>query len=104
MTDKDALKILKSLSDETRFKIVKFLLKGEKCVCKIIPYTKRTQSTVSIHLSKLERVGILKSRKEGRKVFYSISDNRICDIFKSIGYSEGNILKPECCMNKQKRK
>ncbi|PIU02664.1 MAG: ArsR family transcriptional regulator, partial [Candidatus Diapherotrites archaeon CG09_land_8_20_14_0_10_32_12] len=39
-----SLKILKALSDDTRLKIVEFLLNGEKCVCEIIPHTKRTQS------------------------------------------------------------
>ncbi|MFC1755664.1 ArsR/SmtB family transcription factor, partial [Thermoproteota archaeon] len=60
------LKILKALSDETRLKIVEFLLDREKCVCEIFPHVKRTQSTVSIHLSKLEQVGIVESRKEGK--------------------------------------
>ena len=81
---KESLKILKALSDGTRLKIVEFLLDGEKCVCKIFPHVKRTQSTVSIQLGKLEDAGILKSRREGKKIFYSIKDNRICVILKII--------------------
>ncbi|HDD46000.1 MAG TPA: ArsR family transcriptional regulator, partial [Candidatus Aenigmarchaeota archaeon] len=45
---KESLKIFKALCDETRLKIVEFLLNGERCVCEIVPFTKRTQSTVSI--------------------------------------------------------
>jgi len=55
---------------------VEFLLDGEKCVCEIFPHVKRTQSTVSIHLGKLEKAGILQSRREGKKIFYSIVDMR----------------------------
>ncbi len=71
------LTIFKALSDETRFKIVKFLLDGEKCVCEIIPETGRTQSTVSIQLNKLETMGILTSRREGKSVYYRISNLRV---------------------------
>ncbi len=68
----EKLKIFKALSDETRLKIVESLLEGEKCVCEIIPYTKRTQSTVSIQLSKLERLGIVEPRRDGKNVYYKI--------------------------------
>jgi len=95
---KENLKILKALADETRLKIVEFLLNGEKCVCEIFPLVKRTQSTVSIHLGKLEDAGILKSRRDGKKIFYSINDLRICDIFKSLGNDKGKILNRKCCM------
>ncbi|MFC1741900.1 ArsR/SmtB family transcription factor [Nanoarchaeota archaeon] len=94
----DSLKIFKALSDETRLKIVEFLLDGEKCVCEIVPHVKRTQSTVSIQLGKLERSGILMSRREGKKIFYSINDYRVCDLFKALGNQKGKILKKDCCM------
>ena len=94
---KEQLNILKSLADDTRFKIVEYLLKGERCVCEIFPYVKRTQSTVSIHLGHLEDAGVLESRIEGKKIFYKIKDKRICDIFKALGNSKGKILKQSCC-------
>ncbi len=71
------LKIMKALSDATRLKIVDFLLDGEKCVCEIFPHVKRTQSTTSIQLRKLEKAGILKSRRKGKNVFYNIKDKNI---------------------------
>lgn len=92
------MNILKALSDETRLKIVEFLLDGEKCVCKIVPHAKRAQSTVSIQLGKLESRGILESRRDGKKIFYKIKDYRVCDVFKALGYPNGNILKKSCCM------
>ncbi len=98
MDEEGTLELFKAISDRTRFKIIKFLLDGrEKCVCDIIPYTNRKQSTVSIHLSNLDDAGILESRKDGRKVFYRICDKRVFGIFKALGYPESRVLKSECC-------
>ena len=94
----DDLRLFKALADETRLKIIKFLLDGEKCVCEIFPHVKRTQSTVSIQLGKLEDDGILKSRRDGKKIFYSVADLRVCDVFKALGNDKGTILKRKCCM------
>ena len=96
--NKEVLKILKALSDETRLKIIEFVLDGEKCVCEIFPHVKRTQSTVSIQLNILKKAGIVESRKEGKKVYYKIKDYRVCDIFKTLGYAKNKILKKSCCM------
>jgi len=74
---KDLLKIFKALGDETRLKIVELLLGGEKCVCEIVPYIKRTQSTVSIQLAKLENLGIVESGREGKKVYYRVSNPKV---------------------------
>jgi ArsR family transcriptional regulator len=95
-----ALNVLKALSDSTRLRIVYFLLDGEKCICQIIPYVKRSQPTVSIQLSKLRRFGIVRSRKEGRQVYYRISNYRVCDVFKILGFEKGKILKKKCCMER----
>lgn len=91
------LRILKALADETRLKIVEFLLEGEKCVCEIFPYVKRTQSTISIQLNILKKVGILSSRKEGKRVYYFISNDKVCDIFKALGFSKAKLTKKSCC-------
>ena len=78
--------IFKALYDPTRLKIVKFLLNGEKCVCEIHPHLKRTQSTTSIQLKKLEKLGIITSRRDGKYIYYRIKDFRVCDIFKTLGH------------------
>lgn len=96
MVDKK-LSLLKSLADETRLKIVKFLINGEKCVCEIFPYVKRTQSTVSIHLGNLEEAGILELRRDGKKVYYFISDKKICNVFKALGFSKAKLRNQTCC-------
>ena len=85
---KERIELLKAMSDNTRFKILEFLLKEEKCVCEIFPYVKRTQSTVSIHLNNLEEAGVLESRREGKKIFYKIKDKRVCDVLKALDKNE----------------
>ena len=83
MAENDSLKVLKALSDETRLEIVRLLLDGERCVCQIFPHVKRTQSTVSIQLATLEKAGLIESRREGKKIFYKIKDNRVKKILKA---------------------
>jgi len=85
---KDLLKLFKALSDETRLKIVKFLLNGERCVCEITRHVNRTQSTVSIQLAKLESLGIVDSRREGKSVYYRISNPKVKKILSKIDFSK----------------
>jgi len=94
---KKELTILKSLADETRLNIVNFLLDGEKCVCEIFPHVKRTQSTTSIQLDVLRNAGIVDSRKEGKKVYYFISNKKVYDLFKALGFSKAKLTKKTCC-------
>lgn len=96
----ETLRILKALSDETRLKIVEFLLDGEKCVCEIMPYVNRTASTVSLQLTKLENAGIVESRRDGKRIYYKIINHSVCDVFKALGHSKGKVLKTKCCMSK----
>ena len=81
---KESLKIFKALCDETRLKIVEALLNGEKCVCEIVPFAKRTQSTVSIQLSKLENLGIVESRRQGKNVYYKLVNKKVMKILKIV--------------------
>ena len=94
------LELLKALSEETRYRIVEVLLKGERCACVLPSLIDRTQSNTSMHLAKLLGSGVLKSRRDGKKIFYSIKNLKVCDVFKALGHSEGRILKEKCCMLK----
>lgn len=86
--NQQAILILKALSDSTRLKIVQFLLNGEKCVCEIFPHVNRTQSTVSIQLNVLEKAGIIKSRREGKWVYYKLVNRKVLEIFKLLGIKQ----------------
>ncbi|MEM5799928.1 MAG: metalloregulator ArsR/SmtB family transcription factor, partial [Candidatus Aenigmatarchaeota archaeon] len=60
---KNAAKLFKLLGDETRIKILHSIMKKEKCVCEIIEDVKKSQPTISIHLNRMEREGLLESER-----------------------------------------
>jgi len=67
-------KVFKALGDETRLKILAILNRKEMCVCEIMAALNLTQPTASHHLMILENAGIVKDRRDGRWVFYSIAN------------------------------
>jgi DNA-binding transcriptional ArsR family regulator len=78
------LVLLKCIGDETRLKILKTLIKRERCVCEIMSSLNVEQTLVSHHLKVLRSCGVLKSRREGKKIFYEISDKRIVELLETI--------------------
>lgn len=65
--------LLKILSDETRLIIAySLILEKELCVCDISIIVKATVATTSHHLKKLSNAGVVKNRKEGKMVYYSL--------------------------------
>ena len=74
--------IFKSLSDQTRLKIIWVLLEGEKNVSKICDEISMEQSATSHQLRKLKDLKLIKSRKIGRTVYYSIDDNHVYTLIK----------------------
>ena len=81
---REEIRIFKALCNEVRLEIVKALLDGEKYVSEIIPYAGRMQPAVSMQLAKLEYLGIVKSRREGGRVYYRIANERIRRILTKI--------------------
>jgi ArsR family transcriptional regulator len=80
MNPEKQAKLFKALGDPTRLLIVEMLLKGEMCVCKIIPSTGKSQPTVSAHLKILHEAGLVKFRREGLSVYYFLADDKIKDL------------------------
>lgn len=78
----DKSEFLKALSDKTRLRILEFLKEGEHCACSIVPYTKKSQPNVSLHLKKLKETGIIESRKEGTMIYYRINDPKVFKILE----------------------
>jgi len=72
-------RFFKALSDETRLRIVKLLELREMCVCEVMVALGLTQPTASHHLGLLENAGLVKDRKEGKWVFYSIADPKLIE-------------------------
>lgn len=75
----ELLSIFRALSDATRLKILKLLEGDELCVCDITAALDMSQPKVSFHLGVLKDAGLIKDRKQGRWMHYTIDDS---DIFK----------------------
>lgn len=70
---KKTVKLFKSLSDETRLRILFMLLEhGELCVCDLMTALEQPQSTVSRHVAYLKNSGWLNDRRGGVWMYYSI--------------------------------
>jgi len=65
-------RLFKALADATRLKIMMLLDIREMCVCEIMVALGLTQPTASHHLGILESVDLVKDRREGKWVFYSL--------------------------------
>lgn len=87
------IKLLKAMADETRMKILQYLLNGEQCACTIVPYIGKAQPTVSQHLKILTEAGILDMRKDGIKVLYKIKNGRVPRIMKILDLQRTEIKK-----------
>jgi ArsR family transcriptional regulator len=66
------IEVFKALGDETRLRILKLLLKRELCVCELEAALDLPQSKVSRHLTVLRSLGLVKDRREGIWIFYSL--------------------------------
>jgi ArsR family transcriptional regulator, arsenate/arsenite/antimonite-responsive transcriptional repressor len=69
--------IFKALSDETRLRVIKLLEEGELCVCDITAALDMVQPKVSFHLSALKVAGLIKDRKEGKWIHYSLNEKEL---------------------------
>ncbi len=71
-----------ALGDPTRVRILDALSHGELCVCDLAAVLKLSQSAVSHQLRLLRGMRLVKPRRDGRIVFYSLDDQHIISIFK----------------------
>ena len=86
MADEDMLNKLaeffKILGDTTRTKILYALDKNEMCVCDIANVLNMSKSSISHQLGTLRRSGIVKCRKVGKEVFYTLDDEHVKEVFE----------------------
>ncbi|OIP23409.1 hypothetical protein AUJ93_01160 [bacterium CG2_30_33_46] len=68
----DLSDFFKLLSDPNRLKVISLLSKQDLCVCKIYKSLRLSQNLVSHHLSKLKSAGLLKERRDGNFIIYSL--------------------------------
>jgi ArsR family transcriptional regulator len=77
----DLAELFKVFGDTTRVKIISALFEAEMCVCDIAELLHMTQSAISHQLRVLRQARLVKHRKEGKIVFYSLDDEHIKNIF-----------------------
>jgi DNA-binding transcriptional ArsR family regulator len=64
----------RALGHPARLRTVAMLRSGELCVCQITEVLKLAPSTVSAHLKELKRAGLVTERKDGKWIFFSLTD------------------------------
>lgn len=77
----DLSDMFKIFGDQTRVKILMALESGELCVCDIAAVMDMSQSAISHQLRVLKQSNIVKTRRQGKVVYYSISDDHVKEIF-----------------------
>ena len=78
----DLAELFKIFGDSTRIKILWALEEAEMCVCDIANLLNLTQSAVSHQLRILKQSNLVKNRREGKIVYYSLSDEHVRQIFE----------------------
>jgi DNA-binding transcriptional ArsR family regulator len=73
-TAEKKVRFFKAFADEIRLRMLSILAIREMCVCEVMVALDLTQPTASHHLGILETAGIVKHRKEGKWVFYRLSE------------------------------
>lgn len=73
---RDFMAITKALADENRVRLLLALGKQELCVCQLIELVGLAPSTVSKHMSILKQARLVDSRKDGRWMYYHLSESR----------------------------
>lgn len=92
----DRAKFFKALGDETRLRILGYLLKEDYCACDFTSGIDRDQTTISRHLKILVEAGIVKFERKGRNVLYSIRDEEIKNLLKYLGIP----IAEYCCVGR----
>ena len=77
----DLAELFKVFGDTTRIKILYALFSDEMCVCDIANLLNMTQSAISHQLRVLKQARLVKFRKEGKTVYYSLDDIHVTQIF-----------------------
>lgn len=78
----DLAELFKVFGDSTRIRMLWALDESEMCVCDIAASLNMTQSAISHQLRVLKQAGLVKNRRQGKVVFYSLEDDHVKAIFE----------------------
>ncbi len=70
---KKAAKLLKTISEASRLRIICMLTGGELCVCELVENLNSPQNLVSHHLGVLKKSGLINNKRKGQRVYYSLT-------------------------------
>ena len=84
--------VLKALASHTRLQVLDSLSAREMTVCEMADTLEANQSTISCHLSTLRASGLVTTRKEGTRVYYSIADDTVNQMLELLD----ELLKSRC--------
>ena len=73
----DLAELFKMFGDSTRIRILYVLFESEMCVCDIAELLSMTQSAISHQLRLLKQAKLVKNRREGKTVYYSLADDHV---------------------------
>ncbi|MFF7890183.1 ArsR/SmtB family transcription factor [Streptomyces sp. NPDC007896] len=91
-------RFFRALSDPTRLKLLEFVLAGERTSAECVEHTGISQPRVSVHLSCLVDCGYIASRRDGRKLRYSVGDPRVADlVVLARSLAADNVAALDCC-------
>ena len=76
----DLAELFKVFGDSTRIRILFVLFEAEVCVCDLAQVLHMTQSAISHQLKILKQSKLVKNRREGKSIFYSLSDDHVRSI------------------------
>ncbi|MCP4377933.1 MAG: winged helix-turn-helix transcriptional regulator [bacterium] len=85
---RDFIAVTKALSDPNRVRVLMFLQGGELCLCQIIEMLALAPSTVSKHMAVLHNARLIESRKEGRWVYFALSESQAPSIRGAIAWAK----------------
>ena len=78
----DLAELFKIFGDTTRIRILFVLFESEMCVCDMAETLNMTQSAISHQLRLLKANGLIRARRQGKSVFYSLADDHVSTIMK----------------------
>lgn len=79
-----------ALSDPTRLELLERIKDGEQCVCELMDLMQATQSRLSFHLKVLKDAGLLQDRREGRWMYYSLSNEGLDELVSLVAELKPN--------------
>lgn len=98
--DSTTLQLFQALGEETRLGIVRLLSEGERCVCELQGELDAAQSRLSFHLRKLKDAGVVRDRRDGRWIYYSLAPGALEEMrafLETVTPTEDGWAETGCC-------